>query len=350
MRALALMLALALLPSGSAGAEGESEADATAARAAFADGNAEFKAGRWQAAAEAWQRGYRLKADPVFLYNIAQAYRQADAPDKALFYYRNYLRESSAEAPNRAQVEERVAQLEKLLAERANGSTAADTTVNEVNAHATTANASTIDTANTSVAADHAPNATAATADSANGGAAATVVAGRPPRARRIDVEADGGVGVWAAGVPSGTSPSFVVGLGAGYSLRRWRRVELRVGGRGEYTMLREAAATDSFIALYAAARARVHLVARRLFADGELGAGAQLVTGLAAGSALLAASSSGGTVAGFALRPSLMLEARATDWLAFRGGVSLAYATVPSFAASSLVRVDFSLAARVLF
>src|SRR5262249_30142314 len=52
--------------------------------------------------------------DPIFLYNIAQAYRQKADFQKAIFFYRAYLREEPR-ARNRAEVEGRIADLQKQL-------------------------------------------------------------------------------------------------------------------------------------------------------------------------------------------------------------------------------------------
>ncbi|HEY0711014.1 MAG TPA: tetratricopeptide repeat protein [Polyangia bacterium] len=60
---------------------------------------------------------YLLSADPVMLYNIAQCHRQSDDPEKAAQFYRNYLRNAPA-ATNRADVEKKIAEMDKLLEER----------------------------------------------------------------------------------------------------------------------------------------------------------------------------------------------------------------------------------------
>jgi tetratricopeptide (TPR) repeat protein len=78
-------------------------------------GTSLYNLGQFEEAISEYRRGYEQKADPVFLYNIAQAYGQLGAPDKALFFYRRYL-STAPEAPNRRQVEERIADLEKLVA------------------------------------------------------------------------------------------------------------------------------------------------------------------------------------------------------------------------------------------
>jgi hypothetical protein len=60
---------------------------------------------------------YLLSADPVMLYNIAQCHRQADQPEQALQFYKNYLRNAPG-ATNRADVEKRIAEMERLVEDR----------------------------------------------------------------------------------------------------------------------------------------------------------------------------------------------------------------------------------------
>jgi tetratricopeptide (TPR) repeat protein len=86
-----------------------------AARRHHERGTSLYNLGQFEEAINEYRRGYEQKADPVFLYNIAQAYRQLGAPDKALFFYKRYLT-TAPEAPNRRQVESVVADLEKLVA------------------------------------------------------------------------------------------------------------------------------------------------------------------------------------------------------------------------------------------
>jgi hypothetical protein len=83
----------------------------------FEAGTNAFRLGEFKNAVEEYKAAYKLKADPVFLYNIAQAYRLANDFDQALFFYRSYLH-SQASAPNRPEVEERIHVLEEQLAQR----------------------------------------------------------------------------------------------------------------------------------------------------------------------------------------------------------------------------------------
>ena len=50
--------------------------DAATARDAYAKGMAHFHLEEYDAAIEEWERGFRVKPAPEFLYNIGQAYRK----------------------------------------------------------------------------------------------------------------------------------------------------------------------------------------------------------------------------------------------------------------------------------
>ena len=85
------------------------------ARQHYESGLARYNLKEYKAAIEEFEAAYRLKPDPVFLYNLGQAYRLADDPEQALHFYRAYLRERPG-ASNRKDVEERVGQLEEVIA------------------------------------------------------------------------------------------------------------------------------------------------------------------------------------------------------------------------------------------
>ena len=88
--------------------------DAEKARQLFQQGSKYYDLGQFDKAIEAWQQGYDQKPDPGFLYNIAQAYRQKQDAAKAIFFYKGYLR-NSPKAHNRAEVEQKIAALQKQL-------------------------------------------------------------------------------------------------------------------------------------------------------------------------------------------------------------------------------------------
>ena len=92
--------------------------DTTMAKMRFERGMAHFRLDEFQAAVEQWEEAFRLKPDPAFLYNIAQAYRLAKRPEKALVFYEKYLK-MSPKAANHDEVERHIAGLKRLLKEQA---------------------------------------------------------------------------------------------------------------------------------------------------------------------------------------------------------------------------------------
>lgn len=67
---------------------------------------------RYQDAIVEFRRAYELRADPRFLYDIGEAYRRLGVIDRALFFYDRYLA-TAGEAPDRDEVERKIAELER---------------------------------------------------------------------------------------------------------------------------------------------------------------------------------------------------------------------------------------------
>ena len=82
-----------------------------------------YRLGRYEEAVAAFRRAYEVKADARLLFDIAECYREMGAVDQALFYYDRYLA-GWPDAFDRAEVEEKVAELEAMR-----GGTAPRTTV-----------------------------------------------------------------------------------------------------------------------------------------------------------------------------------------------------------------------------
>jgi tetratricopeptide (TPR) repeat protein len=79
---------------------------------------AQYNLGKFLDAAKGYERVFEIHPDPVILYNIAQAYRLAGGnEEKALFFYKSY-RAQVPKAQNRAEVEERIATLERIVTEQ----------------------------------------------------------------------------------------------------------------------------------------------------------------------------------------------------------------------------------------
>jgi tetratricopeptide (TPR) repeat protein len=84
------------------------------ARRLFDSGTKHFDLAEYSEALDDFKNGFRKKEDPVFLFNIAQCYRLLGKTEDALHFYRSYLRRLP-DAPNRDQVERRIAALQQSL-------------------------------------------------------------------------------------------------------------------------------------------------------------------------------------------------------------------------------------------
>jgi len=98
-------------------ADGEADDGTTkAARAHYEAGTTQYNLGRFEEAIGEYRKAYELKNDPVFLFNIAQAYRQLGHADRALFFYRRYL-STAPDSPHRDEVQTRIAEIEQKQSE-----------------------------------------------------------------------------------------------------------------------------------------------------------------------------------------------------------------------------------------
>ncbi len=88
--------------------------DPAAARARYKSGTKHFDLGEFKAALEDFKEAFRLKEDPVILYNIGQCYRLLQDNVEAVRAYRSYLRRAP-EAPNRVEVEAKIATLQQAI-------------------------------------------------------------------------------------------------------------------------------------------------------------------------------------------------------------------------------------------
>lgn len=107
-RALPRFIVLLILALGGV-ARAQSAADM--ARDHYQAGLKYFDAQRYGEAVDEFQAAYELKADPAFLYNIAQCHRLAGHTEEAIRYYRTFLALVPA-TPVRPRVEGYIAELE----------------------------------------------------------------------------------------------------------------------------------------------------------------------------------------------------------------------------------------------
>src|SRR5688572_1989831 len=87
--------------------------DLAAAKKAFEEGNALYKAGKLAEAVDRLKESYRLSHNAFLLYNIGHIYDQLGQKDLVLFYFKKFLVEAPANAPQRADVGKRVLELEQ---------------------------------------------------------------------------------------------------------------------------------------------------------------------------------------------------------------------------------------------
>jgi tetratricopeptide (TPR) repeat protein len=89
--------------------------DAGVAKAHYNKATRFYEVGDYQQALDEFKAAHMAKADPAFLYNIAQCHRQLGHAEQAITLYKRYLA-ASPKASNRAEVEKRIADLESGLA------------------------------------------------------------------------------------------------------------------------------------------------------------------------------------------------------------------------------------------
>ncbi len=264
--------------------------DAGTARELFTQGNTFYDLGQFDKAIDAWQRGYQLKNDPGFLYNIGQAYRTMGDAEKAIFFYKRYLI-NAPKAKNHSEVEQKIEALQKQVDERqappSGLAPAATGSAPVESAPSPTAPPPAPPpppaSAPAPVPARPAPVATAPAAAPA----AVHAVAGAEP-ARPFDLGVSLGFDTWSSGLRTHAQPSFAFALDGGYTFGTpAARVRFRLGAIVSYTFLKENAWTDTFLSFLVDPTVVVRVTDRaRVSAD--LGLGWVAITGLQPTSTLL--------------------------------------------------------------
>jgi tetratricopeptide (TPR) repeat protein len=95
------------------------------ARQLFDSGRRHFDLAEYDAALADFKEAYRIKDDPVFLYNIALCHRLLGQKTEALRLFKNYL-QRRPDAPNREDIERRIAALDEEIASEARARAAAE--------------------------------------------------------------------------------------------------------------------------------------------------------------------------------------------------------------------------------
>lgn len=96
-------------------------ADEATARQKYDAGERAYNLGEFEKAAQLFKDAYSEYADPAFLFNVAQTYRQAGDCKQALFFYKRYLalKQNDTKKPlspaRQAEVEQRIQELEECM-------------------------------------------------------------------------------------------------------------------------------------------------------------------------------------------------------------------------------------------
>jgi hypothetical protein len=83
------------------------------------DAREAFVTGRYQQALDLYGKLYAETLHPTYLRNIGRCYQQLREPDQAISTFRSYLRKAAVPAPERAEIEEYIAEMESLKREQA---------------------------------------------------------------------------------------------------------------------------------------------------------------------------------------------------------------------------------------
>ncbi len=119
--AVLAVAALSLCMSSARADKKADEAKKEQARVFYAEGTKAYNLGNFELAIKNYKDAYNALPEPVFLYNIAQAYRLAGDFNQALFFYKSFMRNMPT-APNIAEVERRVAEMEAALEQQKSAS------------------------------------------------------------------------------------------------------------------------------------------------------------------------------------------------------------------------------------
>lgn len=105
-------------PAPPAGGDSAQRDDAKAkAKALYDKGLGHYNLGEFDAAIAAFKEAYALSSAPGLLFNIAQSFRLKKDYEQATYFYTTYLR-LKPDAPNRDDVQARLSEMEKLIAEQ----------------------------------------------------------------------------------------------------------------------------------------------------------------------------------------------------------------------------------------
>jgi len=344
-------------------ARAQTHDDTTRAKELFQQGTTLFDLGEFDKAIDAWQQGYKEKPDPGFLYNIGQAYRLKGDSAKAIFFYRGYLR-NSPKAANRADIEAKIAALQKSAGEPKPAATpavpvapvapppVAPAPVSPTPAPPPPAPVGPTPVAPPPVAAP--PLAGPAPAPIEPPAPAHEPAAPPAGGDRPVDVAVGIGVDKWTSGlnIKGGAPAQFAFALAAGFTFGGdvFGSSSFRLGAYFDTTTLQEGTGSSAnkltFTSLLAEPSVRIRLVDRRLYLTGGLGIGALFIGGVKATSVVvvpgqIVSTVNPGAITTFSLRPAIALQVHLTSGLVAFLSPALSYGVKPKAFYQALDRVE---------
>jgi tetratricopeptide (TPR) repeat protein len=115
LRRLPLVVLTAVLLCAATARAQEKPDNKAAAKEHYNRGTSFYDLGKYNEAIKEFEAAYQPKNDPAFLYNLAQSYRQAGNHERAVHFYKTYLR-YVPNAKNRADIEDKIKTEEQLIA------------------------------------------------------------------------------------------------------------------------------------------------------------------------------------------------------------------------------------------
>jgi hypothetical protein len=240
--------------------------DSTSAASHFERGARAYESGRFDEAIASFEHAYALDPEPILLFNIAQAYRRLGNTEQALHHYRRYHDSAPPNAPDQADAERRIVELEAARTSAGPGVTSPNQRV------VLGAPPAAADRASTIVRSTAAPSSTRDSADSG--------------RRWRVGVEGGAAIPRFQGPVEIDSYISYAARALAGYRFGSGQTL-VEVGGSVSITSITyrhtDAAMKESASALVgSAARVEViHALSSRISVAGELLAGVTWWTGL---------------------------------------------------------------------
>ena len=275
-------------------------ADEATAKQRYEDGEHAYNLGQFQKAIELFTKAYEEWPEPAFLFNIAQAYRQAGDCKQALFFYKRFLalKQNDTKKPIKPaikdEVEGRITELEECV-KREIASKPPDSLDNGMGGSGSTtisaqpAKTPPATTPATTTTAAAKPATTATTTDASGNDDgddddSSRVTRRGPFKPHVLSARVTAGAAKLGAGnLDTPMQPS--IALFAGYPLQLTSKLELDLGPAFTYTAMpygttSSGDGTASLVAIVADAGLAA-TVAPHLALRGDLGLGVQVMSGL---------------------------------------------------------------------